>query len=198
MTKSTRLRLFPPVRLAPIFSRRRGRKIGIPDISTTLPLAVGLLFPNLEIFAAIVNRFPGAVVQGHFIGSAEAGHIAGLRYFYSSGLPTHAARARDHIFPDIPDRFLCRRARHIRRQHNGVVGVVGDRLVEVLGCRSCGPLSVKIPKSLFDLRVRRRSGQTNVNERRARQPARMNLVFILVIKDRLWIWRQCFSKPDSH
>src|SRR5437588_3820407 len=49
------------------FLGRRNRKIGIPDVSTTLPLAVDLLFPNLEIFAAVVDRLAAGIVHGQFI-----------------------------------------------------------------------------------------------------------------------------------
>ena len=63
-------------------------KIGIPDISATLPFSVGLLFPNLDVFAVVIDRFAADIVYGQFIGAAQASQVTGLGYFHLARLPT--------------------------------------------------------------------------------------------------------------
>ncbi len=54
-----------------LFLGRRGcgcRKVGIPDISTTLPIAIGLLFPNLDVLAVVLSRLTAGVGHRLFVG----------------------------------------------------------------------------------------------------------------------------------
>src|SRR6266446_4662098 len=54
----------------------RHRQVGIPDISTTLPLPVGLLFPNLDVFPALLARLTAGINRHFFVGAAYAGKIS--------------------------------------------------------------------------------------------------------------------------
>src|SRR5437867_3539526 len=148
---------------------RRHRQIGIPDISATLPLAVSLLFPDLDVFAAVLDRLAAGVVHGQFISSTHEANVAGFRHFHLGRLPTHGQTgARDQILPDLPDRFLCRGCRRARRHHDGVLGIKRHRFVEVLGSRSRGPLGVSVAKNLFDLvSAAAEAVPKNANESRA-------------------------------
>src|SRR5207237_6163179 len=65
-----------------LFLGRRSRKIGIPDISATLPLSVRLLFPNIEIFAAVVDRLAVRIVHIQFIGATYEANVARFRHFH--------------------------------------------------------------------------------------------------------------------
>src|SRR6266513_4216298 len=106
----TPVRLAMPVRLALLFLGRRGRwKIGIPNIGYDLPCSVGLLFPNLDVFAAVLDWLTTGVSRRFFVGAAHAGHVAGFRYFNLGRFPTDgSARSRQHFFPGAPNCFLCR------------------------------------------------------------------------------------------
>src|SRR6266446_2177609 len=87
---------------------RRCGQVRIPDISPALPLAVGLLFPNLDVFAAILDRLTTSVNRRLFVDAAHVGEISGLRYFNLGRLPTDgSARARQQIFQGAPNCFLC-------------------------------------------------------------------------------------------
>src|SRR3977135_4291888 len=57
---------------------RRHRQVGIPDISTTLPLPVGLLLPNLDVLAAVLDRLTTGINRHFFVGAAHAGEVSGL------------------------------------------------------------------------------------------------------------------------
>src|SRR5436190_9355349 len=144
-----------------LFLGRRGPrcwKIGIPNVSYDLPCPVGLLFPNFDVLAVVLDRFTAGVSHRLFVSAAHVGEIAGLRYFNLGRLPTDgSAWSRQHFFPGAPNRFPRLRTRSVRWHHNRGFGVIRDCFVDVLGARSCGPFSVEIAKGLLDLRVRRRS-----------------------------------------
>src|SRR5947207_13990762 len=92
------------------------RKIGIPDIGPALPLPVGLFFPNLDVFATIVNRLAARIVYCQFIRSTDKANVPGFRHFHLGRLPTDdEARPREQIVPDLPSRFLCRCRGSLRR-----------------------------------------------------------------------------------
>src|ERR1700730_11322901 len=91
------------------------RQVGIPDISTTLPLPVGLLFPNLDVLAAVLHRLTAGISRHFFVGAAHAGEISGLRYFNLGCLPTDGrARTREKILQDIFNHLLCPCRRSVR------------------------------------------------------------------------------------
>src|SRR5882724_8427298 len=126
-------------------------KIGIPNIGAAFPLAVGLLFPDLDVLAAVGDRFTTGVNRRLLVGAAHAGKISGLRDFNLGRLPTEgSARTRHHFFPDTPNRFLCCCARSVRRHYDGVVGIKRHCFVEVLGSHSSGPLSIEVAKTFLD------------------------------------------------
>src|SRR6266576_5743575 len=111
---------------------RRHRQVGIPDISTTRPLPIGLLLPNLDVLPAVLYRLTADINRRFFLGAAYAGEISGLRYFNLGRLPANgSARARQQVFQRAPNRFLCRCSPRVRRHHDGGVGVVRHRFVEV-------------------------------------------------------------------
>ena len=56
-----------PVRLGLLFLGSRNRKIAIPNAGHDLPPAVGLLFPNLDVFAAVIHRLAAGIVHGQLI-----------------------------------------------------------------------------------------------------------------------------------
>src|SRR6266480_4357364 len=101
-----------------LFLGRRGPrcwKIGIPNVSYDLPCPVGLLFPDLDVLAVVLDRFTAGVSHRLFVGAAHVDEIAGFRYFNLGRLPTDgSARSRQHFFPGAPNRFLCRCRRSIR------------------------------------------------------------------------------------
>src|SRR5439155_18101432 len=108
-----------------LFLGRRHRKIGIPNVSYDLPCSVGLLFPNLDVFAVVLDWLTTGVSHRFFVGAAHIGEIAGLRYFNLGRFPPNgSARSHQHFFPGAPNRFprLC--AWSIRRHYDGVLGVV--------------------------------------------------------------------------
>ena len=133
-------------------------KIGIPNIGYDLPCPVRLLFEDLDVLAAVGDRFTTGVNRRLLVGAAHAGKISGLRDFNLGRLPTEgSARTRQQFFPGAPNCFLRRCARSVRRHHYRALGVIGNRLVDVFSSRIFGPLCVEIAKSLLDLRVGRRS-----------------------------------------
>ena len=135
--RTVRLGLSLFCRSGPRRSSRRGRQIGIPDISHALPFSVGLLFPNLAVLAVIFR----AVFHRHLVGAGQAGHVAGFRHFHVSRFPAYVRHSVDEAFPEITDPILARDDRLIRWQDNCIISVKRDGLIEILcaGCfRPCG------------------------------------------------------------
>src|SRR5438034_9828408 len=111
-----------------LFLGRRGPrcwKIGIPNVSYDLPCPVGLLFPNFDVLAVVLDRFTAGVSHRLFVGAAHIGEIGGLRYFNLGRFPPNgSARSRQHFFPGAPNRFSRTCAWTIRRHYDGVPGAV--------------------------------------------------------------------------
>src|SRR5438270_12218937 len=94
------------------------RKIGIPNVSYDPPCPVGLLFPNFDVLAVVLDRFTAGVSHRLFVGAAHIGEISGLRYFHLGRLPTDGStRSRQHFFPSASNRFPGRCRQSVRRHH---------------------------------------------------------------------------------
>ena len=113
-----------------------------------------MLFPDFDVFAAIINRLPTGIIHSQFIRATDEAKVAGFRHFYFGRFPTDdEAGAGEHVLPYLPDFFLSGCNRSVRRQHNGVSGVVRHRFVEILAACSFRPGGISVAKSLFSLRV---------------------------------------------
>src|SRR5262245_47990302 len=110
-------------RLFLLWNARR-RKVGIPDIGCTLPFAVGLFFPNLNVFAMIIHGLAAGIVDRHLVGSAEKGQVARFRYLHLGRFPTdNKTGGREQILPTFSNRLLRRVRGSIRRHDHGVIGI---------------------------------------------------------------------------
>src|SRR5438552_14195464 len=128
--------------------RRRNRQIGVPHIGGTFPISISLFFPDLEVFAAIVDRFATDVIHGQFVRTAHPRHRAVVAEFHFGWSPTdHESRRGENIFPQVPNRFLRRCTGCVRREDNGVIGIESDGLLEILSCCRFGPLCIEITKN---------------------------------------------------
>ena len=95
-----------------------------------------MFFPDLKIFATIIDRLAGDyVVHRHFIGSADEGDVAGFRDFDLGGLPAHL-RIGEQILPNLSDCFLGRCALGIWRHDNGVIGIKRYRFIYIFASGS--------------------------------------------------------------
>src|SRR5438874_3271183 len=134
-------------------------KVGVPGIRSTFPLTVGFLFPDLDIFAVVVDRLPAGVIHSKFIRATDEAKVARFRHFYFGRFPTNdEAGAGEHILPNLPNCFLCCCRRRVWRQYRGVIGIVGNSLVQVLASRSFRPGGISVTKCLLGLAV---PGQTD-------------------------------------
>ena len=70
-------------------------EIGIPYISTAFPISITLFFPDLEVFAAIIDLFAVGIVHYQVVRPAHPGHVTGVSEFYFSWLPKNEPRARE-------------------------------------------------------------------------------------------------------
>ena len=67
------------------------------------------------------------------------------------GLPSDdEAGTGEHLFPAISNRLLRRCARRVWREHDRVVRIEGDCLLDIFTCCRFRPVAIKITKKLLD------------------------------------------------
>ena len=126
-------------------------EIGIPHVGGTFPISIGLFFPDLEVFPAIVNRLTARVVHRRFVRAAHPRHLARLADLHSGRLPgDDEAGTGEHLFPAISNRLLRRCARRVWRKHDRVIRIVSDCLLDIFSCCSFRPFGIEITKKLLD------------------------------------------------
>src|SRR5205823_4111919 len=115
---------------------------------------------------------------------------------YFGRFPTNdEAGAGEHILPNLPNCFLCCCRRRVWRQYRGVIGIVGDSLVQVLASRSFRPGGISVAKCLPGLAV---PGQTDsCSGQTESKSGYQQFRFHMGIKDPSLIWGQCFLTADN-
>lgn len=121
------------------------RRIGVENVDGAFPTAVSLLFPNFSEFAVFVDGGASFGVFGGFcVGAVDVAEVAGARGFGFGGGPGKRGARREHGVPNIADGFFVGGHGRVGREDDGVVGIEGDRAVEIVFGGGGGPFGVEV------------------------------------------------------
>src|ERR1017187_3643417 len=127
----------------------RRRQIRVPRIRHRLPATVGLLLPDRHIFASVVYCLALRHLRRHRVRTNVVHHVAGLRSLHPHRSPRNIDARNQQIHPGLLHARLVRKHLPIRRQDNGIIGVIPEDTVHVMRRGRLRPLHIRVPNRLF-------------------------------------------------
>src|ERR1700733_7505107 len=119
---------------------RRQRHVRVENVGHCLPLSVGLLFPHFHQLAVVLLGLPPWIFRGDLISSHHVGQVARSCYIGFRYLPRNGSVRTEHGCPHRANRGLAGGNRRVGRQHGSVVGVIGNRTIQIVGHCGLSPL----------------------------------------------------------